>query len=97
VRVADQKLDLNFVLDRALKHQKIIESIVIDEFHRIKNTKFTHKAFFNVGSPPEIQQMVSWMSCGYPYIVHKLALQACFAWLKRSLRQFSLNMSCQRP
>src|SRR5262249_49578768 len=39
VQVAGQKLDLNFVLDRVVKHQKIIDSIVIDEFHRIKDSK----------------------------------------------------------
>jgi hypothetical protein len=151
VRVADQKLDLNFVLDRVVKRQTVIESIVIDEFHRIKDAKVhtqvvevikgladrganvtvalvgvapngeelvkdpeysqylgrhvtvirlrpmtqsetleifeRRKDFFNVAFPPTIQQMISWISCGYPYIVHKLALQSCFAWLKRSLTQ----------
>ena len=149
VQVADQKLDLNFVLDRVVKRQKTIDSIVVDEFHRIKDPKIhtqvvevikgladrganvtvalvgvTHQdeelvkdpeypqylgrhvtvirlrpmigsetleifegrdAYFKMKFLPEIQQKISWISCGYPYIVHKLALQSCYAWLSRNV------------
>jgi len=151
VQVAAQKLDLNFVLDRVVKREKKIDSIVIDEFQRIKDTKIhtqvvevikgladrganvtvalvgvttqgeelvrdpeypkylgrhvtvirlrpmtesealeifqRRETFFNVAFPPEFQKKISWMSCGYPYIVHKLALQSCVAWLFRSTAQ----------
>ena len=39
VQVAAQKLDLNFVLERVVKHEVKIDSIVIDEFQRIKDPK----------------------------------------------------------
>ncbi len=148
VQVAAQKLDLNFVLDRVVKHERNIDSIVIDEFQRVKDTKIhtqvvevikgladrssnvavvlvgitaqgkelvtdpdfprylgrhvtairlgpmtesealeifqRRQEFFNVAFPPEAQQKISWISCGYPHLVHKLALQSCFSWLFRS-------------
>lgn len=151
VQVAAQKLDLNFVLDRVVKREKKIDSIVIDEFQRIKDTKIhtqvvevikgladrganvtvalvgvtsqgeelvrdpeypkylgrhvtvirlrpmteievldifkRREISFNVAFSPEFQKKISWMSCGYPYIVHKLALQSCFDWLFRNIEQ----------
>ncbi len=120
VQVAAQKLDLNFVLERVVRHEQKIGSIVIDEFQRIKDSKIHTQVvevikgladrgsnvtvalvgitaqgeelvkdpeFFNVAFPPELQQKISWMSCGYPYIVHKIALQSCMAWLVRSTAQ----------
>ncbi len=151
VQVAAQKLDLNFVLERVVRHEQKIGSIVIDEFQRIKDSKIhtqvvevikgladrgsnvtvalvgitaqgeelvkdpeyptylgrhvtairlrpmteseaieifqRRETFFNVAFPPELQQKISWMSCGYPYIVHKIALQSCMAWLVRSTAQ----------
>jgi schlafen family protein len=155
VQVAAQKLDLNFVLDRVVKHQRQIDSIVIDEFQRIKDSKIhtqvvevikgladraanvtvalvgitskgeelvkdpdyprylgrhvtvitlrpmtqsealeifkTRDAVFGVAFPLEIQQKISWISCGYPYVVHKLALNCCFAWLVRRIGQLISN------
>jgi nucleoside phosphorylase len=142
---------LNFFLDRVLKREMALDSIVIDEFQRIKDSKVhtqvvevikgladrganvtvalvgvttrgeelvkdpeyprylgrhvtvirlrpmtesealeifqRREISFNVAFPLELQQKISWMSCGYPYIVHKLALQSCFAWLVRSTAQ----------
>jgi hypothetical protein len=157
VQVAAQKLDLNFVLERVVKHQRKIDSIVIDEFQRIKNPKIhtqvvevikgladrgSHvtvalvgitakgeelvkdpeypsylgrhvtvirlrsmteseiieifqgrKSLFDVTFPPELQQKISWISCGYPYIVQKLSLQSCINWLVRRTTQILANLA----
>jgi len=156
VQVAAQKMDLNFVLDRVVKHEQKIDSIVIDEFQRIKDSKIhtqvvevikgladrganvtvalvgvtargeelvkdpeypkylgrhvtalrlrpmtesevleifhDREILFKVAFPLELQQKISWMSCGYPHIVHRLALRSCFAWLVRSAAQIVSNL-----
>jgi hypothetical protein len=151
VQVAAQRLDLDLVLERVVRHQRKITCIVIDEFQRIKDPKIhtqvvqvikgladrgshvtvalvgitakgeelvkdpeyprylgrhittirlkpmtepelleifqVRKAFFGVTFPPELQKKISWISCGYPYIVQKLGKQSCMNWAVRSAAQ----------
>jgi hypothetical protein len=65
---------------RAIRLRPMTEAEALEIFQLRQN-------FFNVAFPPEVQQKISWISCGYPYIVHKLALHSCTAWLIRSTAQ----------
>jgi hypothetical protein len=47
---------------------------------------------FKVTFPLEVQHEIFWISCGYPYIVHRLALQSCFVWLFRSTAEIVSNL-----
>jgi hypothetical protein len=156
VKVAAEKLDLNFVLERVKAHDNRVDFVVIDEFQRIKDPKIHAQVVqvikgladrganvtialvgiatqdeelvrdpeypkylgrhitvirlrpmtdselleifqrrqneYNVKFPLEVQQKISWISCGYPHIVHKLALQSCMDWLIRSTKQIVVKV-----
>jgi hypothetical protein len=68
----------------ALRLEPLVESEILEIFER-------RETAFGVTFPLEVQQTIGWISCGYPYIVHKLALNACFAWVVRRISEVISN------